>query len=267
MTANADDTVEDRIEAVSDPVRGVSHEGDLSGALLELSHLATGNLDLEDSLISVARLAVNAIPYADGAGLTLIEEGRSDTIVSTAPFVKDVDAIQYGLGQGPCITAAATGETVMSGSLGGDARWSKFGAQVARLGVHSVLSLPLITPRGVVGAMNVYAHPKHAFDNAAASIGELYAVPAAIAVQNAQVLAQTKRLAAQLQNALSTRAVIDRAIGILMSRSGVTENEALERLRGLSQHEHQKLAAVAQQIVDEAVRRARARHGERPKPG
>jgi AmiR/NasT family two-component response regulator len=88
-------------------------------------------------------------------------------------------------------------------------------------------------------------------------------VPAAIAVQNAQVLAQTKRLAAQLQNALSTRAVVDRAIGILMSRSGVTEHEALERLRGLSQHEHQKLAVVAQQIVDEAVRRARARHGER----
>jgi hypothetical protein len=152
----------------------------------------------------------------------------------------------------------------MSGSLGGDARWSKFGARVARLGVHSVLSLPLITPRGVVGAMNVYAHPKHAFDAIAADIGEIYAAPAAVAVQNAQVLAQTKRLAAQLQNALSTRAVVDRAVGILMSRSGVTENEALERLRGLSQNEHQKLAVVAQQIVDEAVRRARARHGERP---
>ena len=48
---------------------------------------------------------------------------------------------------------------------------------------------------------------------------QIAAVPAAVAVQNAQVLAQTQRLAAQLQSALETRGVIDRAIGIMMSRS------------------------------------------------
>jgi AmiR/NasT family two-component response regulator len=46
----------------------------------------------------------------------------------------------------------------------------------------------------------------------------------------------------------------------LMSRSGTTEHEALERLRSLSQHEHRKLAEIARQIVDEAVARARARN-------
>ena len=203
---------------------------------------------------------MQAIPGADGAGLTLLEEDRADTIVATAPFVSEIDDIQYGIGQGPCISAAATAETVMSGSLGGDQRWPRFGGRVARLGVHSVVSLPLITPDGVVGAMNVYAHAKNVFDDRAAELGEIFAVPAAIAVQNAQVLAQTQRLAEQLQAALETRGVIDRAVGILMSRSGGTEHEALERLRTLSQHEHHKLAVVAQQIVDEAVRRARARH-------
>lgn len=234
-------------------------EDELLHALNSLAHLPTGQVDLKTSLTSVARLAVEAIPGADGAGLTLIERGHSDTIVATATFVAEIDAIQYGLGQGPCISAAATGGTVMSGSLGGDDRWTKFGAQVARLGVHSVLSLPLVTPGGVVGAMNVYAHPKHAFDDHASRLGELFAAPAAIAVQNAQVLAQTRRLAAQLQDALINRATVDRAVGIFMSRSGVSEGEALERLRTLSQHEHQKLPVVAQQVVDEAVRRARSR--------
>jgi AmiR/NasT family two-component response regulator len=46
----------------------------------------------------------------------------------------------------------------------------------------------------------------------------------------------------------------------MMSRAGGTETEALNRLRALSQHEHQKLAVVAEQIVQEAVRRAQARH-------
>lgn len=45
-----------------------------------------------------------------------------------------------------------------------------------------------------------------------------------------------------------------------MSRSGDTETEALNRLRTLSQREHRKLTAVAQSVLDEAVRRARARH-------
>ena len=83
--------------------------------------------------------------------------------------------------------------------------------------MHSVVSLPLITPDRVVGAMNVYAHDKNVFDERAAELGQIFAVPAAIAVQNAHVLAQTRRLANQLQSALEIRGVIDRAIGILMS--------------------------------------------------
>ena len=88
----------------------------------------------------------------------------------------------------------------------------------------------------------------------------MFAVPAAIAVQNAQILAQTQRLAASLQAALTNRTVIDQAIGILRSRGGVSADEAADRLRALSLHGHRKAAAVADGIVREAVRRARARH-------
>jgi GAF domain-containing protein len=236
-----------------------AEERDLQEGLTGLSRLAPNRLGLEDLLTRVATFAVKAIPGADGAGLTLLEDGRADTIVATATFVSEVDDIQYGLGQGPCITAAREAQTVMSGSLGSDPRWRRFGSAVAKLGVHSALSLPLTAPDGVVGAMNVYAHDRHVFDERAAGLGEIFAVPAAVAVQNAQVLAQTQRLAAQLQSALETRAVIDRAVGILMSRSGSTEDEALAQLRTLSQNGHQKLVMVAGQIIDEAVRRAQAR--------
>jgi len=233
---------------------------DLRASLIGLARLGTHRLGLEQLLTRVARYAVNAIPGADGAGLTLLEADRADTIVATTAFVSEVDDIQYGLGQGPCITAAAEGRTVISGSLGADARWRTFGAAVARLGVHSVISLPLITPDGVVGAMNVYAHDKQVFDERAAELGESFAVSAAIAVQNAQVLAQTRRLAEQLQSALQMRAVIDRAVGITMSNSGGTADEALTRLQAVSRNDHEKLVVVAQRIIDEAVRRAQARH-------
>ena len=205
----------------------------------------------------MARYAVRSIPGADGAGLTLIQDDRTDTIVATAAFVTAVDDVQHGLGDGPCIMAAREGRTVMSGSLEDEPRWGTFGRQVAAMGVHSVVSLPLRLGDEVVGAMNVYAHAHDAFDERAAELGEAFAVPGAIAVQHAHVLEQTRRLAEELQAALDERMVVERAVGIVMSRSGVDEVEALARLTKLSQHEHVKLVHIARTLVEEAVRRAR----------
>jgi GAF domain-containing protein len=132
------------------------------------------------------------------------------------------------------------------------------------MGVHSVLSLPLLLPDRVVGAMNVYAHAKNAFDPAAVRIGELFARPAAVAVHNAQVLAESQQLAAQLAEALTSRAVIDQALGVLMSRSGASAEEAFGRLRSMSRAQHVKVVEVARVLLDEAVRRARSRQVAAP---
>jgi GAF domain-containing protein len=152
-------------------------------------------------------------------------EGRNvvAALGASAPFVAAIDDIQYvTVTEGPCITAASERRTVRSGSLGGEKMWPRFGPRVGRLGVHSVLSLPLLLPDQVVGAINVYAHDKDVFDEHAAQLGELFAKPAAVAVHNAQVLAQAQALSAQLQTALTTRAVIDQAIGVIRARTGRT---------------------------------------------
>jgi GAF domain-containing protein len=243
-----------------DEQASLDNPASLRESLAALSTLATGHMQLSDMLTRVAGLVVNAVPAADGAGVTLLERGHGDTIVASAPFVAEVDAIQYSIGEGPCIAAAAHGRTVRSGSLGSDPTWPAFGPRVAQLGVHSVLSLPLITSRGVVGAMNVYAYPHNAFDEDAAKLGELFAVPAAMAVQNAQVLAQARRLSMQLEAELIKRSVIDQAVGILMSRSGSTPDEAAELLDSIVRREAVPLGDVAQRLVDAAVRSARARN-------
>ena len=46
----------------------------------------------------------------------------------------------------------------------------------------------------------------------------------------------------------------------MRSRSGVSEEEAFDRLTRISQKENVKLRVVAERLVEEAVRRARARH-------
>jgi GAF domain-containing protein len=237
----------------------LADDTELRDSLANLAQLSLGQLELAAMLEHVAEFAVHAIPGADGAGLTLFHDNRPSTIVASAPFVEEIDAIQYGIGEGPCITAAAEARTVRSGSLGTDPVWPRFGPKASELGVHSVLSLPLQVPHGVVGAMNVYAHANDAFKERAVKLGELYARPAAVSVQNARALAQARTLAEQLTSALATRPVIDQAIGIIMSRTGSTSDVAFGKLREVSQRDNRKVSVVAERLVEEAVRRARAR--------
>jgi GAF domain-containing protein len=241
------------------------HEDDeLARSLMDLSGLLAEERSLEQTLVRVAELAVTAIPGAQGAGLTLLEHDRAQTVIATDAFVRQIDDIQYGLAEGPCVSAVSQGQTFRSGNLGGEPRWPRFGPRVGRLGVHSALSLPLLLADRTVGALNVYARDRDTFDAQAEQLGEAFAGPAAVSVANALKLAQAERLVAQLTAALHSRAEIDQALGIVMSRTGGTVEDAFARLRAQSQARQLKLVDVARDLVTDAVHRARARHAAGP---
>ncbi|GAB6900710.1 GAF and ANTAR domain-containing protein [Kineosporia succinea] len=232
---------------------------DLRASLSDLSEALTGRQPLSVTLVRVASLAVAAVPGADGAGLTLIEAYGPDTLVSSAPFVDEVDAVQYGIGEGPCLLAVATRITQRSGSLGAETRWPRFGPQAGQMGVHSALSVPMLLSGRVVGALNIYAHDREAFDERSARAGEEFSRSAAVTSAHALLLEESRRETAHLERALTTRATIDQAIGIIVSRTGKPPEEAFEVLRRQSQREHVKLNEVAALVVAQARARARAR--------
>lgn len=239
----------------------------LATALAGLATLVLGDRPLERTLLSIAVFATAAIPGADGTGLTLLEHDRPRATVADADFVSRIEEVQERLGEGPGLRALEDRATQVTGSLGGEARWPRFGPRAGRLGVHSALALPLLVERRAVGALNVYGHGQHCFDERSVRVGEHFSGPAAVTAANALLLEESRRVVQQLERALASRTVIDQAIGILMSRSGGTSAEAFEHLRQTSQAGGTKLADVARGIVAHAVSRARARHqpsGARP---
>jgi GAF domain-containing protein len=203
--------------------------------------------------------AADAVPGTDGVGLALLETDHADSLTATSPFVDQLEQIQHRIGQGPAVSAAASAVNVLSHSLAVDPRWPHFRPRAIRLGVDSVLSIPLIAVNDVIGALSFYAHQPHAFQPRAAKRAVQFAIPAAIAVQNAQALAQAHRLAQRLQTALTNQAVIERAIGVLISQHGGTADDAYIRLRTITQRQHSKQTSTAQTIIDNA-----ARHGLSP---
>lgn len=241
-------------------------EIDLYAGMSGVAGLVAGARTVEQLLADVAEFAGHAIPDVDGVSIALLQPGPAGPQIqmcaATDAFVADIDRIQYReLHEGPCITAMVTGRVSVSGSLGSDNRWPHFGGRVARMAVHSALSLPLIVDDDVIGAINAYARARDAFGDHAVELGSRFAVPAAVSVYNARLLAGARERTERLQRALGSRAVIDQAVGIIRSRSGGTAQEAFDRLKRMSQTDNVKLVEVAQHLVDEAVRRARARRG------
>jgi GAF domain-containing protein len=239
-------------------------EAELYAGLRGVAGIVAGAHGVIDLLRDVAEFATQAIPGTDGASVALIDpqQGISSvqTWAATAVLIQEIDAFQYGeLKEGPCITCMQSGRPTVSGSLGSDSRWPHFGGRVARMRMHSALALPLIVGDQVIGSINAYAKGRDAFGDHAVQLGSQFARPAAVSVYNAHLLTDAHERTLRLQRALDSRSVIDQAIGIIRSRSGASADEAFERLTHISQTENVKLNVVAKRLVDEAVRRARAR--------
>ena len=107
-----------------------------------------------DTLAGLVDLAVATIEGCDFAGLFLIEGDVVTTPVHTDPIVVEVDALQQQTGEGPCLDAIAQRAVFYSNDLETERRWVHFAPQATRVGIRSVLALPL-TANSQLGALNL----------------------------------------------------------------------------------------------------------------
>ena len=71
---------------------------------------------------------------------------------------------------------------------------------------------------------------------------------------NANVRADSTRLGQEFSEALESRAVIDQARGMLMTRLAYDADEAFDLLKKESQSSNEKMIVIAQRMVDSATR-------------
>lgn len=219
-------------------------------ALQKLSCLLESEDAFERTLHTVVDLSVSTLGGCDSAGITLRSDGRDMTAAASDHYALEIDRIQYESHEGPCLSALETGEVTRIHDVSEEPRWPEFCRRAANSGFRSGASFPLRMD-GTPGALNLYARSEHAFDDATVEIGEVFARQASIALENAHVYAAARRLGDQLNEALKTRDVIGQAKGIIMEREGLSDPEAFEVLRTISQKTNVKLRDVARRITDE----------------
>ena len=218
--------------------------------LAQLAGVMLSEPDLPAALRRVTTLAVSILPHCDGASLTMRSDGVPTCAAASDDWAYGLDELQYREQEGPCLDCLREGSVMRVRDLARDSRFPTYGERAAARGAHSVLSLPLAADGRTVGALNLYSRRPDVFDGPALAMGELLAAHAALAVQAATAYYSHRDLADQLREAISSRAVIEQAKGVLMAQRQCTANEAFELLVAASQRSNRKLREVAQAMVE-----------------
>lgn len=221
----------------------------LTADFSEAAQILLSGGGVDETLASVAGLAVVTIEGCDAAGVFLVEGDGITTRAHTSPLVAEVDAMQQRSDEGPCLAAVTRGIPYYADDLGEEHRWPRFAPLAAAAGIRSVFAVPL-SAASPVGALNLYAQLPRAFGVVDRARGVLLASLAALAVSSAQSHEDDERRTANLQAALVNREVIGQAQGILMERERITADQAFDVLRRASQHLNRKLHDIAETLVD-----------------
>ncbi len=236
------------------------YRGGMSGGLRE-ERLAEAFVDLADTLVDdfdvldfLHSLATHCIALldVDEAGLMLADgSGRLVVAASSTEQVRLLELFEVQNDEGPCLDCYASGEPVVVDDLAADQppTWPRFGAEATAAGFRSVVALPLRLRSETIGALNLFRAEPGALVEEDRSLAQALADVATIGILQERGSSRRELLARQLQEALSSRIVIEQAKGVLAERAGVHVDAAFQLLRGFARSHGLPLSEVARQVV------------------
>ncbi|MDQ0663138.1 GAF domain-containing protein [Arthrobacter ulcerisalmonis] len=204
---------------------------DLTAAVARIRGLLLTEEKVDRAVSLLAQAIKESLPGTPGAGVSLMDaEGKRTSNAATDALVEQLDAGQYELGEGPCITAWAAGKVVIIDDLLTDTRWPRWQSAVASLPVRSVVSAPLIAGKETLGAFKIYSALPGQYDESTGKALSLFAETAATLLAHIQSTETPLRMSESLRVSLASRDTISRACGMLMERQGIGQDRALQQL-------------------------------------
>jgi len=152
-----------------------------------------------------AVVAAKQLFDADAAGVMLVDvDGSLRWASASDQRAQVLDDNQEIFAAGPCARAFATGKPAVMHDATLERRWGEIALVFVEVQIRSGLSVPVELGGGPIGTLDVYAVDPRGWDPSEVSALQAYA---------AVVAEPTGALAEQLQTALDSRGVIERANG------------------------------------------------------
>ena len=234
---------------------------DVRHALNELGKLRFGEMRVEDALHHIVQ-TTHTIFSVDGAGLMLadVDHHLLNAAVSD-DRMRHLEELQIRHQEGPCIAAFEDKELIRAEDLTQEERWPSFSKHAVARGVRAVLASPIPYNQDAVGVVAVMSEERRPWSAEAELALLAFTDLAALLIASMLLGEQQTELAAQLQSALNSRAIIEQAKGVLIGQRGLTAHAAYAQLRAQARAERRKLAIVSAEVVGNATGETRGDHG------
>lgn len=238
-----------------------TYDGAFSADVEQLQDWLLSSATLQEFLHEIATHLVDSDEDGLSCGITVrTAQHRPFTIGSSDGLAQKLDEVQYEVDDGPCLHALRHNVTVDMPDLADQVRWPDFHRQALQAGLTASLSIPMLSHGAAIGALNVYGRANGGLSPEQHKLAGYFAERAGGAIALATQLAEYQNLTADLQTALTSRATIDQALGILMGQQRCTADEAFAILRKASQHRNIKLRDLAAETIEHVT-------GRPPQPG
>ncbi|HEX4011897.1 MAG TPA: GAF and ANTAR domain-containing protein [Solirubrobacteraceae bacterium] len=187
---------------------------------------------------------------AAGSGIMLVDdESALSAVAATDEAGRRLEVVQQQAGHGPCVDALTFDRTVTSTDLATDERWPMLVPELPDAGVRAVLGVPLHVDRVPVGSLNIYRDHPHDWSESELSALRAYSSLVEGLLGTALRAREREQLAEQLQHALNNRVIIERAVGVIMSRENVDTVTAFNILRRRARSSQRRVADVASELL------------------
>ena len=163
------------------------------------------------------------------------------------PMVAGLARVVRACREGPCWDLVRESQVVVADDLVTDGRWPQLVTLVSeQLPVRAALAVPMRLDEETPGGFVVYSDRAGWFDRRRVHDALLLARHAELCL----ALVRSRAKSAHLEQALQTNRTIGMALGIIMDRERVTEEQAHDILSTASQRSHIKLRELAARVVE-----------------
>lgn len=183
----------------------------------------------------------------------MTDDGPSGVVLAaTDGRARQLEELQFALGEGPCVEASSSGRPVLQPDLAtaGSAQWPRFGAAALDAGVHAIFAFPLRVGATRVGVLDLYRDTPGPLSAADLADALAFADAATVVVLDLQDHDGHGGGSAALTGPIDSQAVIHQATGMITIQLGINLGEALLRLRAHAYATGQTVSAVAADVVN-----------------
>lgn len=203
----------------------------------------------------LVELAARHVPGCSGATSVLWEDDEPTITSASHPDLSELAEVQLAWRRGPAIDALTEGRQVSCQDTLSESRWPEYTSRALSMGVRSSLTLVhqsgnSETPGKLALTMTMYATRPRVLDASRAPVAELLIAFGSAVMRNTSTYDAAQRTLRQLSEGADSRAMVDQAKGILMVGLSCSADEALRRMREISQTRQIKVTEVARRIVE-----------------